>query len=239
MRQLAALFVISLLSVTNAHAGDDFGMWGAVQGEKDINDRWSVGAGVQFRGRDNLKSADRWSFGVEGNYRIVRWLKVTAGYTLLNDNHHREHDKGATYSNYWGIRHRFNVSFTGSVNWGKFTFSLRERWQYTYRPGTTGKLYDTATGEEIGEKEHGAKAKHAWRNRLQVKLKLNSMFRPFVNAESTVARELEKMRYQAGTELHLDKRNSFDVKYIYQHICGEDDDEPDRHIISIGYTHKF
>ena len=237
-RLLAALFVILQLSLTNASANDDFGMWGEVQAEKELSERWSVGAGVQYRGRDNLKSADRWSFGVEGNYQITPWLKATAGYTLLDDKHYKENSKRTTYSDYWSIRHRFNVSFTGSVNWGKFTFSLRERWQYTYRPAKSAQVYEMGTGTEVGEKVYNGKGKNLWRNRIQVKMKLNSLFRPYVNAESYVAKELEKIRYNAGTELHIDKHNSFDVKYIYQHMY-EEGDEPDRHIISVGYTYSF
>lgn len=238
MRHLAALFVI-LLSFTNAYAADDFGMWGSVQAEKELSKRWSVGAEVEFRSRDNLKAADRWSFGVEGSYQITRWLKATAGYALLDDHRHKTNTDGTMYSDYWGIRHRFNVSLTGSVNWGKFTFSLRERWQYSYRPEKTAMRYETETGDEAGEKVYSGKGKNVWRNRLQVKMKLSKMFSPYVNAETNIAKELEKIRYSAGTELHLDKRNSLDIKYIYQHVYGEGDDEPNRHVIGIGYTHKF
>ncbi len=239
MRLIAALFVMLPLSPTNAYAGDDFGIWGEVQAEKKLSNRWSLGAGVEYRSRDNLKSTDRWSFGLEGNYQIARWLKATVGYTLLDDHHHNEHSSGTKYSDYWGIRHRFNVSLTGSVSWGKFTFSLRERWQYTYRPEKTAQLYETSTGADAGEHVYAGKGKNVWRNRVQVKLKLSSMFRPYVNAESWVAQELEKMRYNVGTELNLDKHHSFDIKYIYQHICTDGDSEPDRHVIGIGYTYKF
>ena len=239
MRQIAALFVTLLLSLTNAYAGDDFGMWGTVNAEKELNSRWSLGAEVEYRSRDNLKSADRWSFGVEGSYQIARWLKATVGYSLLDDHHHNEYTSGTKYTDYWGIRHRLNVSFTGSVSWGKFSFSLRERWQYTYRPAKTVQLHETGTDADAGEKVYDGKGKNVWRNRLQVKLKLSNMFRPYVNAESWVAKELEKMRYNVGTELNLDQHHSFDIKYIYQHICGEGDNEPDRHVIGIGYTYKF
>ena len=239
MRLIAALFVMLLLSPTSACASDDFGMWGEVQAEKEFNDRWSMEAGVKFRSRDNLKAADRWSFGVAGNYQITPWLEATVGYALLNDHYHKENTKGTIYSDYWSIRHRFNVQLTGSLSWGKFGFSLRERWQYSYRPEKTAQRYETGTDAEVDEKVYGAKGKNVWRNRLQVKWKLNNLFRPYVNAETFVAKELEKIRYNAGTELQLDKHNSLDIKYIYQHICKEGDDEPDRHVIGIGYTHKF
>lgn len=239
MRQIAALFVILPLSLTSAYADDDFGIWSEVQAEKEFNSQWSMGAGVEYRSRDNLKSSDRWSFGVEGNYQITPWLKASAGYTLLNDNTHKQNTSGTAYSNYWSIRHRFNVSLTGSVSWGKFTFALRERWQYSYRPEKTAMRYETGTDAEIGEKAYSGKGKNVWRNRIQVKMKLSKIFRPYVNAESTTAKRLEKIRYNFGTELNLSKHHSLDIKYIYQHIYKEGDDEPDRHVIGIGYTYKF
>ena len=239
MRLTAALFVILQLIPTKAYAGDDFGMWGEVQAEKKLSDRWSIGAGVEFRSRDNLKAGDRWSFGVEGNYQIASWLKASVGYTLLDDHHYNKYDTESVYSDYWGIRHRFNVSLTGSVDWGMFTFSLRERWQYSYRPEKTAQLHDIGTDAETGEMSYSGKGKNVWRNRMQVKMKLSNTFRPFVNAETTFAKELEKIRYNFGTELHLDKHHSFDIKYIYQHVCGKGDNEPDRHVIGIGYTYKF
>ena len=101
MRQIAALFVTLLLSLTNAYAGDDFGMWGTVNAEKELNSRWSLGAEVEYRSRDNLKSADRWSFGVESSYQIARWLKATVGYSLLDDHHHNEYTSGTKYTDYW------------------------------------------------------------------------------------------------------------------------------------------
>lgn len=239
MRQTAALFVMIQLSLTSAHASDDFGMWGSLNAEKQLNDRWGLGAEVEYRSRDNMKSGDRWSFGLEGNYQITSWLKASAGYNLLDDHHYKENSKGTSYSDYWSIRHRFNVSLTGSVSWGKFTFSLRERWQYSYRPEKTAQQYVIGTDAEAGEKVYSGKGKNVWRNRLQVKMKLSQVFRPYVNAESTVSKELEKMRYNFGTELHVDKHHSFDIKYIYQHMCGEDNDEADRHVIGLGYTYKF
>ena len=239
VRRLVALTIIAQCSLLNAYAGDEFGIWGEMRAEKELGTRWGVGAEMEYRSRDNLKTSDRWGFGIDASYKITPWLKASAGYVLLRDHNYKENSERTIYADYWGTRHRFNVSLTSSVTWKQFTFSLRERWQYTYRPEKTAQRYYTGTGEEADEKVFNGKGKNVWRNRMQVKMKLSTVFHPYVNAESYVATSLEKMRYNAGTEIVLDKHNSFDVKYIYQHRCGEGDGEPDRHVICFGYNFKF
>ena len=239
VRRLVALILIAQCSLVSAYAGDDFGIWGELRAEKGLGTRWDVGAEMEYRSRDNLTSSDRWGFGIDASYKITPWLKATAGYVLLRDHNYKEYTDQSMYADYWGTRHRFNMTLTSSITWNQFTFSLRERWQYTYRPEKTAQRYYTDTGDDAGEKTYSGKGKNLWRNRIQLKMKLSNTFRPYVNAESYVATSLEKMRYNVGTEIVLDKHNSFDVKYIYQHRCGTGDGESDRHAIGIGYTYQF
>lgn len=244
-RGVGLLLVALLMTATTAKAqGDDFGVWGEVNVEKKIDSRWSADVGVEFRSRDNVSEADRWSFGAGMTYKITDWLKASAGYSLLNDNNYKTNTKGTKYAEYWGLRHRFNVSLTATKAFGNLNVSLRERWQYTYRPEKTVTRYYVNTtgshdaGEEADEHTYSGKNKHVWRNRLQLKYKVSKMWRPYVNVESSVSSGLEKMRYAAGTEIRLNKQHSFDVKYLFQKIY-DDDDEADRHIIGLGYTFKF
>lgn len=239
VRRLVALILIAQCSLISAYAGDDFGIWGEMRAEKGLGTRWGIGAEMEYRSRDNLTSSDRWGFGIDASYKLTPWLKATAGYVLLRDHNYKEYTDQSMYADYWGTRHRFNMTLTSSITWNQFTFSLRERWQYTYRPEKTAQRYYTDTGDDAGEKTYSGKGKNVWRNRIQVKMKLSNTFRPYVNAESYVATSLEKMRYNVGTEIVLDKHNSFDVKYIYQHRCGTGDGESDRHVIGIGYTYQF
>jgi hypothetical protein len=132
---------------------DDFGIWTSLEIQKKIDKKWSVGLEAEMRTRDDVKTVDRWSGGLDVSYKILKGLKVSAGYTFLWDNNERisyyeEGDKkvinGAVNAGdpkkraqYWGPRHRFSVSLTGEKSFGPWGFSLRERWQYTYRPEHT------------------------------------------------------------------------------------------------------
>ena len=240
-----ATVLVAMTSLVLSAQSDDFGMWGEVNVEKKLSKKWSVDGGLEFRSRDNMKTASRWSVGADVSYKVNDWLKASAGYSLLNDHHYKENSKSTKYTDYWGLRHRFNVSLTASQTFGNLNVSLRERWQYTYRPEKTVTRYylNTTTshdaGEEADEKTYNGKGKNVWRNRLQLKYKLNSMWRPYVNAETSVAHGLDKIRYAAGSEIRLNKQHSFDVKYLYQHPYDDDDSEGSCHIISLGYTFKF
>ena len=161
---------------------------------------------------------------------------------------------GKKYSDYWGARHRLNVSLTASQSFGDLSISLRERWQYTYRPEKTVDRYwnytdeddDRYYGDPVVKKgitethTYRGKGSNKWRNRLQLKYKLTKMWRPYVSAESTVGGSgMDKMRYSLGTEIRLTKQHWLDVKYLYQHTYKDDDSEGNRHVIGIGYAYKF
>ena len=248
MEKCLTVIALALLTVVPAAAqDDDFGIWGEVNVEKKIDSRWDVDAGVEFRSRDNLKAADRWAFGADATFKITDWLKASAGYTLLDDHREKANTSGRKASDYWGVRHRFNVSLVGSYSFGDLNISLRERWQYTYRPEKTVDRYWTYTDEEEDRYEgevadqhtYEAKSKNVWRNRLQLKYKVSKMWRPYLNAETHVSNGLEKVRYSAGTEIRLSKHHWLDLKYLFQKTYGDDDEEGDRHVIGIVYTYKF
>jgi long-subunit fatty acid transport protein len=232
---LAAL----LLATAEVKAeGDDFGLWSEVNVEKKISRNLSVDGGVELRTRDHVKTVDRWSGSIGASYKLTDWLKASAGYTLLYDNNEKWNDKQTKVANFWGTRHRFNVSLTGSVDFGNLSVSLRERWQYTYRPEKTVERTKVSKGT-VEDKTYNGKGKNVWRNRLQLKYKVSKVWRPYVNGETFVSNGMDKYRLSAGTEIRLSKQHSFDVKYLFQKSCGDDDEEGNRHIIGLGYTFKF
>jgi hypothetical protein len=241
-RSIKSGLVLAALLLASAEVraeGDDFGIWTEANVEKKINKTVSVDGGVEMRTRNNVKTVDRWSGSIGASYKLTDWLKASAGYTLLYDNNEKWNDKQTKVANFWGVRHRFNVSLTGSVDFGNLSVSLRERWQYTYRPEKTVERTKVSNGK-VEDKTYNGKGKNVWRNRLQLKYKVSSLWRPYINGETYVAGSgLEKYRLAAGTEIRLSKKHSFDVKYMFQKSCSDDDEEGNRHIIGLGYTFKF
>ena len=236
----ALLLAALLLASAEVRAeGDDFGMWFDVGLEKRLAKNLDLELELENRSRDNHEQVDRWSGSIGASYKLTDWLKASAGYTYLYDHNEKWNDKQTKVANFWGTRHRFNVSLTGSLDFGNLSVSLRERWQYTYRPEKTVERTKVSNGK-VEDKTYNGKGKNVWRNRMQLKYKVSSLWRPYVNGETYVAGSgLEKYRLAAGTEIRLSKKHSFDVKYMFQKSCSDDDEEGNRHIIGLGYTFKF
>ena len=127
IRLWLVLAFVLLASVDVRAEGDDFGIWTEVGVEKKITKKLSLEGGVEMRTRDNVKTVDRWSGSVGASYKLTDWLKASADYTLLYDNNEKWNDKQTKVANFWGVRHRFNVSLTCSVDFGNLSVSLRER----------------------------------------------------------------------------------------------------------------
>lgn len=241
-----------LIAATATYAeGDDCGLWLSAGAEKKLSKKAEIGIDASFRTRNDFKTADRWSAGVSGSYKITKWLKADAGYTLLYYNRQEKlttHDNTlgneTLYNNwrpsYWSVAHRFNASLTGSVKFGNIGLSLRERWQYTSRPAKTTERYDF-DNETWEETTVGSKDKHLLRSRLQVEYdKKKATLKPYANAELYNAMSLEKVRFTIGTDIKVSKHHSFDVFYRLQLTNDkESDNEPNCHYIGAGYTYKF
>ena len=243
---LLAVVLNGAVCLNAAAQGDDFGMWYEVAAQKKLGKKWSVDVEGEFRTRNDAKTADRWSIGAEGSYKVTKWLKASAGYTLLYDNNAGKltyNDDGA-YNNwrpsYWGVRHRINVALTGSLDLGRWTLSLRERWQYTYRPEKTTERYDfdNYCWEDKTVKSKG-------RNVLRSKLKVDYNIRkckidPHADVELFNAWDVQKVRYSVGADWKITKAHTVGVAYYYQHAADDDDDgDTDSHIIGISYKFKF
>ncbi|MBR4192439.1 MAG: DUF2490 domain-containing protein [Prevotella sp.] len=216
--------------------------------EKKINKKLSIGVEGDFRLRNDFKDVDRWSLGIGASYKLTSWLKADAGYKLLNT-HFRE---DASYKSsgalnkltpsYWGIRHRLYASLTGSYKFdNNLKLSLRERWQYTYRPEKTVQRWDE-DDEEWEDKIRYGKAKNQLRSRLQLSYDdKNWWLKPYASAELYNSWSIEKIRYTVGVDFNINKHNSLSVFYRFQdqRDTDSDDYDPDMHYLGIGYKFKF
>ena len=246
-RSLIITILMILIGLPQAKAQtSDFGMWYEAGVEKKLDRHWNIGAETEFRTRNNTQTVDRWSVGVNAEYKFFKGLKAAAGYTLLYDNNPEEFDLKSDdlrpnkwTPSYWGLRHRFNIGLSGSINWGRLGISLRERWQYTYRPQADGKKYDF--DNETWKAVKG-KGKNVLRSRLQLDYDIpHWKFDPVAGIELFNDKSgIRKTRYQIGVQYKYQKRHAFTLSYRFQNV-NEDDDDGDQnsHLIGIGYKYKF
>lgn len=217
------LIAILLLSVGTINAqSDDFGVWTSVEGVKEIVPKLNFGLKGEFRTRDDIGTVDRWTASADLSYRPCKYLKAGISYYYLYLNHEK---RG------WERGHRYNLYLQGYYQWNRFTFSLRERYQYTYRAG-------------VEKTETRANPKKVFRSRLQASYSIaQSGFSPYVSCEffnkinDPQKNELEKIRYTVGTEYKLSKVNTLNTYYRYDE--GKLDGMTGLHVLGIGFTHKF
>jgi len=258
-RILIALSLIILHSSFSVAQKDDFGLNFTLEAEKKLSKKWSLSLEGEYRSRDNAKTNDRWSIGLGVDYKVAKWLKASAGYTFLYDNNERisyyeitddavldgdaEVGDPKKCAQYWAPRHRFNLSLTASQKWGDFKFSLRERWQYTYRPEhTVSERWSYLDQAYDGkEKIYGGKGQNVLRSRLQVEYDKKGLpVSPYANVELFNAWSLQKTRYTVGLDLKLSKQHTLGAFYRYQNVrSDDDDDEPNRHMVGVSYKFKF
>lgn len=224
MKQLKILFfTASLLTIHTLSAQDGLGSSLSADITKRIIPGLNLSLEEDFRLRDNLSEVDRFSTTLELSYKPWKFLKLGGAYNLINYNHET---KG------WEVRHRYYFFATGSYRINRFTVSLRERFQSTYRVG-------------VKETSKRANPKLYLRSRLEVEYDIrNCKFEPFASVElyntlnDPQGNKMNKLKYTAGSKYKLNKRNSLQLYYRYVNF--KDDDEGNgKHMIGLGYSYKF
>lgn len=237
--------VLLMLPTVMAAQHDDVGLWLEAGATKKLNKQWSLGVGAEYRLRNDLKTSDRMSLDLEAGFKPVKHLELGAGYSLLMDNNREStsyHSDGTANEwtpSYWGTRHRFYLEAQGDVDLGRMNVSLRERWQYTYRPEVSGKTYDA---DNNGWEAVKGKGKHLLRSKLKLEYNIpHSKIDPFASAELFHGKGgLQKSRYLIGGNWKLSKMHAVSLYYGYQKLHGNDDDnEPNTHLIGVSYKFKF
>ena len=242
MKKLLSALILLVLAL-NVSAQDDFGMWYSVGAEKKIDKKLSLEAEAEFRTRNDSKTVDRWTGALDLSYKILPWLKASGGYKFLYNNNKEKitYNANGAYNNwrpsYWSTRHRLHLDLTGSLTLGDFEFSLRERWQYTYRPEATTTRYDFDNSKWEDTTVKG-KGKNVLRSRLQVEYDIpHSKITPYASVELFNAWSLQKTRYTLGADWKLNKKHEIGAYYRYQNV--NDDDEPNGHVLGLSYKFKF
>lgn len=255
MERVLIILFLALMCRVPVMAQTEGGLLLSGEVEKKINRQLSASVEADFRTRNDFKTVDRWSGSLGVGYKVTKWLKADAGYSLLYSNNREKIKEGSYWRpSYWSTRHRVNASVTADYKFfGSIHVSVRERWQYTYRPETTTDRYyfadypsATWTGSMAGwnatEKVRDAKSKNQLRSRLQVEYdKKHNNIKPYASIELYNSFGIEKIRYNVGTDIKLSKQHSLDVYYRYQDQKNVDDAdyEPDMHYIGVGYKFRF
>lgn len=196
----------------------------------------------EYRTADGMNGTERWAASAGLDYKLCRWLKMSAGYTYIHRHvESRMTKKGNVVADYWQPRHRASFALIGSYSWNRLTFSLRERYQYTYRTEQTVPKWDGDDGSAKADELVEASHRHVLRSRLKAEYNIRrSGFTPFASCElynSLSGFSYEKTRWTVGTDYKISRHHS--VSVFYRYIDRSDDDDTNGHVIGVGYSFRL
>lgn len=268
-RVLPGMLLLALF--TPESRADDFGLWTDVEASQKIGQTGlSVDGNVGFRLNNDWKNVDRWNAGIALSYNLLPYLQLGGGYDFIYSYKHSEcadhyRNDGTTWNGYnvtngyWRTKNRFHVDLKGKVDVGRFTFSLRERYQATifnhtyarkdrYRYNaivdendqTTYQLRDGYPESEQDLKKH--KTTHYLRSRLAAEYNIpHCPVDPYATFELSNSLNngfsLDKRRLRVGADWKIKKGMHLCLGYVYNN-GNDDDDEDHLHAIEISYKIK-
>lgn len=214
-------------------------VWTSADMDVELTQKLDFSAGAEFRSLDEFAGAGRWSANVGLGYRWNKYFSMSGGYSYI---HQQVDDRLTTMGNfipaYWQPRHRGYLNLTGRYRWNRFTFSLRERYQYTYR---TEQYVPKFESDRVTPKEDEwveGSGRNVLRSRVKVDYNIRkSPLKPYASCEfyHSLDRsfELAKTRWTVGASYRINKRHS--VELYYRYIDEADEEEDNGHVIGLGY----
>lgn len=135
-----------------------------------------ISVGEEIRSNDKFSALGSLRTVVGLSYKPIPYLKLGAGYTLINpwkDGKEIElaDESTTTYYGFWAPKHRFIADATGLLRLGDFQLSLRERVQFTHDGDSDMNVYQAPRNEV------------ALRSRLGVKYKRWKVVEPYADFE--------------------------------------------------------
>lgn len=93
-KRLIILLLAVVAALPRLYAQSESGMILGLEVEKKINKQLGVSLEADYRSRHDFKTSDRWSVGLNADYKLAKWLKADAGYTYLNTHFGEKITKG-------------------------------------------------------------------------------------------------------------------------------------------------
>lgn len=137
--------LLSLMLLTFSMVKAESGLWYGIDATHDFNKRLSTEFSLGSRIEDGWSRYTRYDLAASLSWKALDWLKIGGGYDFIRDYNAEEittkykDDDPTKYVNgfnvdesFWRSKHRLFVDLTGKLRAGRFTFAIRERYQYTH-----------------------------------------------------------------------------------------------------------
>ncbi len=272
LSKLLALAIVALFLPFAAYAEGEGGTWLEATVEKKLPKKWwknaddfSVNAGVSYRLGENFGQSTRFDVSAGVDYKVNKWLKMGAAYMyILNHRAAKMNDNDRKYDDvtgeliryewdeaYWRNRHRGLFELTAKHKFGRFTISLRERYQYTFTAADSTKRYDYRFDGSEWQKDFDrwddkkSSDEHVLRSRVKVEYDIkNCPLAPFFSYEIHNLLDdnmkIDKHRITVGTDWKVNKKHKLSFAYLLNAPDFKSDAGTMRdHVLNISYKFDF
>lgn len=223
----------SLKAQTDVDLDSEFGGRLSVSVDKKLARGLHVSLEEEIRMDNNFGSFDRFHTTLGLSYKVNDYLKLGVGYAMINP-------YSSSNSAFKSSRHRLMLDATGSLRFGDWRLSLRERFQATYRSGDMNEYQNPRTALTLKSR---LKLSYKGLRRLEpyayVELR-NTLNAPVISAsydgtnyltsalsqygeagwfiDSWTGVYVNRVRGSVGFDYRLSKASSIDVSLMADHI---------------------
>lgn len=230
-KTILTLFLFLLFQLLNAQE-ENFGTRISLGCEKKL-DNWTFSAEGEVRTIYYVQLISRGSLQLAADYKIVKPISLGAGYEIMNF-------LDVKYKDYQ-LRNRAYFQASGKLEWNKFTFSLREKIQYTTK--------DDKDRIKPNGKIDTYRIDPSWMSRTRLKIVYNinnNPLSPFVCSELNYqlnnpdGNKIDNIKFMLGTSYKLNKKHVFEL-YLHanKNVNPEEEEEQSKFALGISYTFKF
>lgn len=260
------LLILSLLAATlTASAQDksnDFGLDFGFEASKRIAQNLDLGIEAGLRTQDNTQRMERVSLGASLGYKFYKTktfdMKASGGFEYIwsnnlgytTDHYNSDGDLNGynVYDHNWRNRHRTSLGLAATYSPSKrWSFSLKETVQYNHyaSDSVARQKYrynddDEPYLKEADQKAIPAKDRFVLRSKFTVAYNIKGLpLNPFASIDygRGLNYNANKWKLSVGCDWNINKQNRLSLFYRFQ--TENDDDEPNGHIIGVGYKVKF
>ena len=193
------LFTLLIPFTNKLSAQDsDFGIRFGAEISKKLTQKIELQFEEELRLNQNISAFDRSMTTLGGSYSLNKTFKAGLFYTYIYANNQND--------GYYESRHRFGGWIQAAHKVNRIKFSLREKFQNTYRD------------EDLGNYKYNPKM--YLRSKLEVSYNIKNLpLDPYLSVEmhyqlnNPYGNDIDKWRYTAGVEYGINKRFAIDLFY--------------------------
>jgi hypothetical protein len=225
-----SLLIILIFPVLVCAQTNEYGIWTSVGIEKKVG-KWDFSVDGEIRSQDVFQRTNRTSVSFEVSRSIVKWLKLGGSYQYMSF-------YDTKYADYQP-RQRYNFFIQGKQDFGRFSFSLRERFQRTIKD-ESDRIKESGTYDS-----YKVNPEWTWRNRAKLSYNIpkcpitpSFSFESFYQLNNPDGNTFDQLRYTLTFSYKLNNQNTLEIYGLANKEINVSNPVK-TYVAGIGYTFSF